>query len=81
MDNRDRLFVIIASMLAVVHAFFLTIIGFFLVGSIMTELEGGDSVDSLAPITYSLLFEILVVVSAVIFTLFGYLIAKRMSGK
>ena len=79
MDNRDRLFVIITAMLAVVHAFFLTLIGFYLVENIMTELEFGDGVDSLAPITYSLLFEILVVASAVIFTTFGYAVAKRMS--
>ena len=78
MDNRDRLFVIIGAMLAVVHTFFLTLIGFFLVESIMRELEFGDAVDSLAPITYSLLLEILVVASAVIFTAFGYAIAKRM---
>lgn len=78
MDNRDRLFLIITAMLAVVHAFFLSIIGFFLVGSIMSEIEFGDSVDSLSLITFALLFELLAVASAVVFTVFGLVIARRM---
>ncbi len=64
-------------MLAIVHAFFLTLIGFHLVQNIMLELEYGDSKDSLSLITITIVLELLTVASTVIFTVFGYAIARR----
>ena len=77
LDNKDRLFAITAGMLAIVHAFFMTFIGFHLVDNIMRELRYGDDVDSLSLITITIVLELLVAASATIFVLLGYVTARR----
>ena len=77
MNNKDCLFAVTAGTVAVIHAFFLTFIGFHLVTFIIQELDHGDAKDSLSLITITIVLELLVIASATIFTVAGYLIARR----